>query len=117
MMPDTITKVFDHYSDAEKAREELLAGGFALNRIHLRARQDEAGTAQGHAGTSESGTVTDAVEGIFSLMGGGRARAPHQHQSAQRGIYQLSVDVTDQQQFARASVIMKQFGGTDLAFL
>ena len=116
MMPDTIIKVFDHFSDAEKARNALLAGGFALSCIHLRARQDDA-TEGGAAIVADADTVTDAVEGIFSLMSGGRARTPHQHQSAQRGSYRLSVDVTDQQQFARASVIMKQFGGTDPAFL
>ena len=119
MMPDTIIKVFDHFSDAEKARDELLASGFVLTCVHLRARQDEDVLATGHSATSDADTVTNAVDGIFDLLGGARARAakPHKHHSAQRGVYQLSVDVTDQQQLARASVIMKQFGGTDQALL
>ncbi len=116
-MADTIIKVFNHFSDAEKARDELLASGFASFCVHLRARQEEGGQTEGYLG-SDGGTVTEAVEGIFQLLSGSGARhLEHRHQPAQRGVYQLSVDVTDQLQFARASVIMKQFGGTDIPIL
>ena len=116
MMPDTIIKVFNHFSDAEKARDKLLASGFALTCVHLLARQDEDALATGHSADAE--TITSAVNGIFDLLGGARARTakPHKHHSA-HGVYQLSVDVADQQHLARAAVIMKQFGGTDQALL
>lgn len=119
MAMDTIIKVFDHFSDAERARRELLASGFGLPYLHLRVCQTEAGADDGHFGTGDTGTVTDFIDGIFNLLSGGKAHKvdPGHHQTAQRGIYQMSVDVADKAQLARASSIMKQFGGADRSFL
>ena len=119
MTTDTISKVFDHFSDAERARRELLASGFGLPELHLMVCRNEAGADDGHFGTGDTGTVTDFIDGIFNLLSGGKARRvdPGHHQTAQRGIYQMSVDVTDKAQLARASSIMKQFGGADRSFL
>ena len=118
-MADTIIKVFDRFSDAQNARGELFASGFASSCVHLRTRQDEAGLPESHFGTGGTATVTEAVEGIFQLLTGSGARnvEGRPHQATQRGMYQLSVDVADQLEFARASAIMKRCGGADISLL
>lgn len=121
MAADTLTKVFDHFADADGARQELLASGFPAARMHLRLRSHEAVSADGHLIIGDSGTAANAVEGIFQLLGGtprnGAEPKHHHHQAARHGIYQLSVEVDDPHEQTRAAVIMKQFGGTDIAYL
>ena len=112
-MPDTITKVFDYFSDADNARKALLASGFPSSHIHLRVKSNEAGKPEGQFAAGDM--ANHAIEGVFQRLSGDQHASQEQsqrHQSSRQGMYQLGVDVDDPQQFEHASVIILRFGGT-----
>jgi hypothetical protein len=113
-MADTITKVFDYFSDADNARKALLASGFPSSHIHLRVKSNEAGKPEGQFAAGD--TPNQAIEGVFQRLSGDQhASESARHQSSRQGMYQLGVDVDDPQQFEHATVIIQRFGGTSMA--
>lgn len=119
-MADTITKIFDYFSDADNARKALLASGFPSSHIHLRIKSNEAGVPMGQFAAGD--TPNQAIQGVFQLLSGdkqaveGRQQSLR-HQSSQLGIYQLGVDIDDPKQLEHATVIIQRFGGTSMAAL
>lgn len=115
-MADTITKVFDYFSDADNARKALLASGFKSSHIHLRVKSNKAGVPEGQFAAGD--TPNQAIQGVFQRLSGDKqaSQEPSQrHQSSQLGMYQLGVDVDDLQQYEHATVIILRFGGTSMA--
>ena len=47
-MSHTLIKVYDDFSAAQNAREQLLASGFSSSSVHLSSRDDEAGPVEGN---------------------------------------------------------------------
>jgi hypothetical protein len=115
-MADTITKVFDYFSDADNARKALLASGFPSSHIHLRVKSDQAGVPEGQFAAGD--TSNQAIQGVFQLLSGDKHDArehSQRHQSSRQGMYQLGVDIDDPQQFEHATVIIQRFGGSNMA--
>lgn len=115
-MANTLVRVYDRFSDAENARNQLLDAGFPASRVHLTSKEDEAGPVQGNFTVGDASTSLGGVRGaIDSLMG--RDDHTYQHDYAnvvQCGSFLLTVDVEDDVQSARASDITQRFGGIDV---
>ena len=114
-MADTITKVFDYFSDADNARKALLASGFPSSHIHLRVKSDQAGVPEGQFAAGD--TSNQAIQGVFQLLSGNKDDGrdySERHQSSRQGMYQLGVDIDDPQQFEHATVIIQRFGGISM---
>lgn len=47
-MTNTVVRIYDDFSNAESARDELLRAGFDTQRLHLEARDDGAVPVQGN---------------------------------------------------------------------
>lgn len=115
-MSHTLIKVYDDFSAAQSAREQLLASGFSSSSVHLSARDDEAGPVEGNFTVGNKDRDTKGAGGLFrSLLGG------HDDPTAsddvytrkfenvvQRGMYMLTVDATDDNEAARASDIINR---------
>jgi hypothetical protein len=116
IMATTIVRVYDHFSDAEKARNELIMSGFAPASVHLDPRLDEAGPVEGNFvldyKDTEKGPRSDLFE---SALGGEEGTGkPNDANAAWRGAYVLTVDVDDGDQQRRAAELMERFGGRDI---
>ncbi len=113
-MADTITKVFDYFSDADNARKALLASGIPASHIHLRVKSNAEGVPEGQFAAGDMSN--HAIEGMFHLLSGDKDQDhPQRHQSSRMGMYQLGVDVDDPQQSEHAVVIISRFGGSSMA--
>ena len=113
-MADTITKVFDYFSDADNARKALLASGIPASHIHLRVKSNAAGVPEGQFAAGDMSN--HAIEGVFHLLSGDKDQDhPQRHQSSRLGMYQLGVDVDDPQQFEHTAIIISRFGGSSMA--
>ena len=115
-MADSITKIFDYFSDADNARKALLASGFPPSCVHLRVKSNDAGVPEGQFAVADTANAT--IEGVFHLLGGAKRTLEGQqqgqrHQSSRDGMYQLGVDIDGAQQAEHASAIIARFGGTD----
>lgn len=115
-MADTLVRVYDKFSDAENARNALLASGFPPDSVHLAAKEDEAGPVEGNFileyKDAEKGGDRSLFDSLFGRddpnEGQGRSEV------AWRGGYLLTVDAKDGDQLARASDITKRFGAIDV---
>lgn len=115
-MTNTIVRVFDRFSDAENARNELLGSGFSSSSVRLSSREDEAGPVEGNFTVGNKDTGTGGISGFFhSLMGNEDQTYERSYANvAQRGSYVLTVDANDDDQLARAAGIMDRFGAIDV---
>jgi hypothetical protein len=114
-MANTLIWVCDSFSTAEGAREALLASGFSLSNVHLESKEDEAGPMEGNfifdckdARKSTSYSFFGASSGK-----GERDKLTPYEVIVQRGTYLLTVDTDGEEEFARASDIMKLFEDAD----
>jgi hypothetical protein len=111
-MPNTLIKVYDDFSAAESVRDQLLVSGFPSSSVHLSVREDEAGPVQGNFTVGNKNPNSEgAFEMVRSMFNG--SDSPYERDFAdveQRGIYMLTVDASDEDESARASEIMNQFG-------
>jgi hypothetical protein len=112
MMP--LSRIFDRFSDAEDARDELLAGGLAPYQISLTAPDDEAGPVEGTL--THADTAGGPIERIINWLSGADKHIYSRNdvKTAYRGVYRLQVAAQDAQQLARAADIMRRFGGVDV---
>ncbi len=56
-MENPLIYIFDDFDVAERAREELIAFGFAASAVNLEVRDDEAGPVQGNFTVGDSPAV------------------------------------------------------------
>lgn len=110
-----LIKVFERFADAEDARSELLAAGFAPYQIRLGAPDDEAGPVEGNFTVGNPDKATGVLESIINAFTGADHNSYERNYAnpAFRGVYHLCVDAQDQQLLARAQDIMRRFGGVD----
>jgi secreted protein with Ig-like and vWFA domain len=115
-MANTLVRVFDRFSDAEAARNELLAAGFPASSVQLTPTEDEAGPVEGNFIIGNASTSRGGVRGVLSsLIGGDPHTYEHDYAKvAQRGTYLLTVEADNDDQLALASDITKRFGGIDV---
>jgi hypothetical protein len=118
VMPNTLIKVYDDFSVAQNARDQLLASGFPSSSVHLSARDDEAGPVEGNFTVGNKDLGPEGIGGLFRSMFGssddpGKSNDPYTRDFSnvvQRGIYILTVDANNDDESARASDIMDRFG-------
>lgn len=117
-MPNTLIKVFDEFSAAQNAREQLLASGFSPASVHLIAREDEAGPVEGnfYVGNKDDDNH-GIVDTLRSMFGGSDDRKSNDRYTrdfknvVHRGLYTLTVDASSDDESSRASDIMDRFSG------
>lgn len=103
-MSNTLIKVYDDFSVAQAVRERLLASGFPSSRVHLSAREDEAGPVEGNF------TVGNKDDDAKDIRGSDDPYTRDFANVVQRGIYMLTVDANSEDESARASDILNQQG-------
>jgi hypothetical protein len=114
-MSNTLIKVYDHFANAENARNALLSSGFPSESVHLTAQDDESGPVEGNF-ILESKDAGHAHDRSFldSLL---NRDDPNEGVGRQdvvwRSTFLLTVDVQDDEQFARAADITGKFGARD----
>jgi hypothetical protein len=101
-MNHAIVRIFDDYDHAQRARDALLAEGFAADRVSIRIANDEAG----------------AVEGNFTVgnsqaESGDNSYAHNYGNARQLSQCIVTVDAGDDGAAARAADIMAGFGARD----
>jgi hypothetical protein len=117
-MANTLVRIYNSFSNAQRAREALLGSGFSPASVHLDSTADEAGPVDGNFileykdmdyGKADDDSVLDST---FSRddpnEGLGRSDV------VWCGTYMLMVDADDDQQFSLASDIAKRFGAVDV---
>ena len=109
-MADAVIKVFGRFSEAEKAREQLLAAGFEPDQVQLNSNDDEAGAVQGNFITGDTDSERDRSGGYLDPTAG-----PDDHvyerdfkEVVQRGNYILMVAPDGEEQAAKARDIVEQ---------
>jgi hypothetical protein len=115
-MANTLVRVYDRFSDAENARNELLHAGFPASSVHLVSNEDEAGPVQGNFTVGNASASRNGNGGFFrSLLGGDDHTYQRDYADVvQRGSYLLTVDADNDDQLVRASDITKRFGAVDV---
>lgn len=105
-MANTLVRVFERFSDAQNARNELLTCGFPPSDVQLTTNEDEAGPVQGNF------TVGDATDGSSNSDKTSYERK--YGNVVQRGVYMLTVDANEEDQLVRASDIMSRYGASSI---
>lgn len=116
-MSNTLIRIYDDFSIAQNAREQLLASGFPSSSVHLSSRDDEAGPVEGNFTAGNKDRDTRGAGGLFrSLLGGHDDPTGSDDvytrkfaNVVQRGMYMLTVDANNENEAARASDIMNQY--------
>lgn len=115
-MANTLVKIYDHFANAENARNALLTSGFAADNIELAATEDEAGPMEGNFILEykdvRRGNDKSALDSTFNRddINEGLGHQP----VTWRGSYLLTVHAEDDDQFNRASEIANSFGALDI---
>jgi hypothetical protein len=113
-MSNTLVKIYDDFSAAQNARDQLLASGFPPSSVQLSARDDEAGPVEGNFTVGNGRDQGGQTSGWFGPKDG--SSDPYTRDFAnvvQRGIYMLTVDASDDDESARANDIMNRAGPGD----
>lgn len=112
----TLIRVFDHFADAERARDALLADGFFPHAVQLDAGDDEAGPVQGNFTVGNRDTFTGRLERAINAVFGGDNHMYRRNYgtTAFRGMFRLIVAVSDPQEQARAHAIVQACNGCDI---
>lgn len=115
-MPNTLVRIYDNFASAQQAREQLLASGFSLDRVHLDSRQDEAGPVDGNAVLDAKdmgkGPRSGPMYKFFDVEE--RTDAYNNSTPVWRDHYLLTVDAEDDAQRVRACDIMDRTGARDV---
>lgn len=116
-MTNTIIRVFSTFSDAQHARDALLASGFIDSCVHLSSQKDEAGPPEGNFVLDEKDTGTNYNGSFLNRVLDRKPRTdalrvpPH---AKERGTFLLIVDTDDDDQKTRACDIVNCFNAIDV---
>jgi uncharacterized protein (TIGR02271 family) len=119
-MQHTLVAVFDNRSDAQKAMDDLLAGGFTRPDVRLSEGDP---TAQGSSTVSSSGSelrddesIGSSIKNFFSdIFGTDRSESARMYQEAvTRGHYVLTVSTETEPEVERAADIIERYGPVDI---
>lgn len=95
-MSETVVRVFDSIEVAERARDALLDAGFSNSRVHLVAKNDEAGPVESNFAVGNGNRSDESYGGNF---------AP----AANRGDFLLTVETADEQEYQQALALLDDF--------
>jgi uncharacterized protein (TIGR02271 family) len=116
-MQHTLIAVFDNRSDAQKAMDELLQGGFARDEVRLTEDTGSGigGQASASAGAQDEG-VTGKVKHFFTdLFGSGNTEHSEKYSTAvSKGHHVLTVSAADEPEIERAADIVERYGPVDI---
>lgn len=114
-MGNILVRIYDHLANAESARSALVASGFSAGSVHLTAADDEAGPVEGNFILEYKDAAHAHDRSAFdSLLGRDDPNEGLGRQAvAWREHYLLTVDVQDDEQFARAEDITQRFGAVN----
>lgn len=118
-MNQTVIGVFDTYTHAEQARQELIARGFSSNDVQVRAHSADIGDT-----TTTTGTTMDtghdvgfmeSVRNFFAdIFGPDHDEAGHYSEAVRRGGAVVAVAVTDDARVQDAREALAAVGAVDI---
>ena len=112
-MADTLAGVFDHYDEAERAREELASAGFRREAVHVTPERSAWGT--GDATYGGRATEPGGLRGFFASLFGSDGESHADYSEAlRRGSVLVTVAVQDDREIAQATRILEQCGAIDV---
>lgn len=100
-MNTQIVRIFDNYDAAQRARAELIASGFADERVQLKVKQDEAGPAKSNFTVGNDPNVV-----------GGQAYSRTYAPTNQVEYFMMTVLANDPGEAEGAASIMARHGAT-----
>jgi hypothetical protein len=109
-MPTTLVSVYDRFPDADKARNELLAFGFDIDHVHLRAQEDEAGAMKGNFTVGNPDRNLDNDRSKFGPDKDNQTYARGYAHPQQHAEILLTVDAENTQQIQQAATILHRCG-------
>lgn len=101
-MENQIAGMFSSTAGAERAREQLLAEGFAESAIELRVAEDEAGSMQGNFTVGDDPDVTGGHDYRFTFA----------HRLPEPGCCMVIVSAGDAAMAGRAAATLGRLGAT-----
>lgn len=109
-MATTLISIYDHLTNADQARDELLASGFAADCIHLDARETEAGPVKGNFTVGDAGKDRDNKPGLIFASNNDEVYDRDFANVEFRAEIMLTVDAQDDQQSRQAADILHRYG-------
>lgn len=115
-MQHTLVAVFDNRSDAQKAMDDLLAGGFNRSDVRLSEGGAQAGTTAAGSELREDESIGESIKNFFSdLFGSDRGDRMEQYSEAiSRGNYVLTVTAPNEPEVERAADLVERYGPIDI---
>ena len=122
IMQHTLIAVFDNRNDAQLARDELLASGFASSEVQLNeeSASDSASTSVGgsttKSGSSEPKSISGGIKNFFSDIFGSDSNDHAQKYSTavSYGHHVLTVTASSEEEVERAADLIERFGPVDI---
>jgi uncharacterized protein (TIGR02271 family) len=119
-MANTVIGVYDDYSHAQNALNELLASGFSRSEVQLSPSENSSAARQSYL--SDNSRTDDAGGGsgignfFKSLFGGGQENkhADVYSEAVRRGSYMLTVNADSDEQRDQAADIMNRYNPVDI---
>jgi hypothetical protein len=111
-----LSRVFRSFSDAQAAREALIAAGFGKEQVSLSARHDEAGPVENNFAIG-NGAEDPSLGSAPSPDAGGESDNPYQRNfggSVDQGIFVLTVDAGEGADQQTATDVMSRCGAVDI---
>ncbi|HEY4541744.1 MAG TPA: YsnF/AvaK domain-containing protein [Noviherbaspirillum sp.] len=125
-MQNTIIGVYDDIAQAQAAQDELVAAGFARERVQLNPHADSIGTtgtsstSASTSGTSQSdsGGIGGFFRGLFGMDEESETRSGSEYdmyaEAARRGSCVLTVDADSDDELDRAEAILQRHNPVDI---
>lgn len=120
-MKNSVVGVYDSYSQAQSAMNELIACGFDRATVHLHPGEERAaGTATtDNAGTSTSGGIVHFFRSLFGMDDNdSNSKSSRDHEvyaeAVRRGSYVLAIDADSEEQRDRAVDVMNRYDPVDI---
>jgi len=114
-MADTVVGVYDRYSDAKQALDELTANGFTKERVTLDP-SEETPTARNTLlrGDNDSGGIMGFFRSLFGMDNEQESYAGTYSEAVRRGSYLLTVHLQNDEQADLATEIMNRHDPVDI---
>lgn len=112
-MDNTVVGVYDSYSQAQSAMNELIASGFSRSDVHLQPDQETSAT----SGQTRTEGDSGGIGGFFRSLFGMDDQAEHRDtysEAVRRGSCVLTVDADNDEQRDRAIDIMNRYDPVDI---
>lgn len=118
-MKHTVIGVYDNYTQAQEALNELVRSGFAIEHVNLSPQENSIAARQAvlqrHA--DEDGSTTGTISGFFRSLFGSPEKYRHEDvysEAVRRGSYLVTVHTDTEQQNEQATDIMNRYEPVDI---